>query len=253
MSWILDLLGGVANSLMWTEALGWTHLSRGFYRWFFRVFTLVMALAVLPLGFFVVAAAGEASGYVFGGIVLALAGALIALTWGGWLGLIVVTLMGLACAAFAVSSDPVASVVIVGSILAGYGITRPMAALFAKEVENAGIWEASRASPSTPVVPKPNPAHPSGPAWRVIWGRGLPGVVQGGSVSLSIESGQLVVAKSGHGRAAAFPIGRVRLEQLAGGNYLLSADGDEIAVLEPIDADPAALIAALRAGTRPHQ
>jgi hypothetical protein len=86
---------------------------------------------------------------------------------------------------------------------------------------------------------------PAGPLWSVVRSQGLQGIGTGTRVTVDVEGDTLVVWKAGDS-VASFPATGVRLIPRDEGLFELRAGTDEVAVLRPIDADPAALMAALK-------
>jgi hypothetical protein len=158
----------------------------------------------------------------------------------GWLGLRVPTTPG-----YDVLSRGEPLFIIYGAVSAAFGLLLAIA---------AGVAASLGAQPDRDETgggarPSLSWAAPDAPTWRVLRCGLLHGAGPGDLVIVGTEEDSVVIAVQvdrGVRRVATYPAG-VRLEPTADGGHRLVFGADEIALLSPVDADPAVLAAALEA------
>jgi hypothetical protein len=202
-------------------------------------FALVAIAAVVLVGRrFRAGTAGSADTFGWIGLgFLAVGGIAVAV---GWLGLRVPTTPG-----YDVLSRGEPMFLIYGAVSAAFGLLLAVVAGVAVSLgaQPGRDGEARRARPSISWT------APGAPTWRVLRCGVLHGASPGDLVIVGVEGDSVIVAvrfDRGVRRLATYPAG-VRLEPLAEGAHRLMFGSDEIALLSPVDADPAVLAAALDA------
>ena len=162
----------------------------------------------------------------------------------GWLGLRVPTTPG-----YDVLSRGEPMFIIYGLATAAFGVLLTVIAGGASLLRPRPADDGGALTRARPAI---SWTAPDAPTWKVLRCGLLHGAAPGDLVVVGVEPGSVIVARRldlGVQRLATYPAG-VRLRKAEGDAYLLSYGPSDIALLTPVDADPAALVAALDAAAR---
>lgn len=159
----------------------------------------------------------------------------------GWLGLCVPTTPG-----YDVLSRGEPMFIIYGAVSAAFGLLLAIVAGLAASLGGQRDHEGPAGDDARPSI---SWTAPGAPTWSVLRCGLLHGAGPGDLVIIGVEAGSVIVAVRDDlrvRRLATYPAG-VRLEPTADGKHRLTFGADEIALLRPVDAEPAVLRAALDA------